>query len=280
MICLTGDIHHSSLGTGNQEHCDISEIQVAQRYVNMLEEADVKATFFVSGKCFAEEWQDMKPICEHELVELGGHTWDCFEPELWHRVCNKLLGSYNGPAWYQRRDMIRTADIIKQKTGVDIRLWRNHMYMHGPNTERLLAEQGFDLCSDGVRRDASGPEWHPDGILDFPINVIPDHEHLYHAERTPEWVETWVKRYNWSDDYGPASYYVEEWTDIVLDCLLKNEERGAVSNMIIHPITLYLCDEFKSFQRILDFLASHETVHMGKVADAAKAGSHASREVH
>ena len=28
-ICLTGDLHHMSLGTGNQLHCDITEIQTA-----------------------------------------------------------------------------------------------------------------------------------------------------------------------------------------------------------------------------------------------------------
>ena len=39
MICLTGDIHHMSLRTGNQAHCDITEAQVAQRYLKMLEEA-------------------------------------------------------------------------------------------------------------------------------------------------------------------------------------------------------------------------------------------------
>ncbi|RMH62055.1 MAG: hypothetical protein D6678_01955 [Zetaproteobacteria bacterium] len=272
MICLTGDIHHASLNTGNQQHCDISEIQVAQRYLRMLEEANVKVTFFVSGKCFVEEWEDIRPICEHPLVELGGHTWDCFEHELWHRVCNKLLRSYNGPAWYQRRDIRRTRDIIERKTGKRIRLWRNHMYMHGPHTNRLLAEEGFVLCSDGVKRDAMGPVWHQDGLYEFPLNVIPDHEHLYHAERTPEWVEWWIKRYNWSDDFGPQSYYVEEWTEIVLDCLKRNEERGAISNMIIHPITLYLCDRFKSFQRILEFLASHETIHLSEALPAEAHG--------
>ncbi len=34
--------------------------------------------------------------------------------------------------------------------------------------------------------------------------------HLIHAERTPEWIDWWVKRYRWSDDFGPQSYYVDE----------------------------------------------------------------------
>ena len=265
MICLSGDLHHMSLKTGNQAHCDITELQVAQRYLAMLEEAGVKVTFFISGKCFAEEWEDTKPFCERPLVEVAGHNFDCFEKELWHRVWKKVNGSYNGPAWYQKRDAEKTIRIIKEKTGETIQSWRNHMYMHGPFTEAVLAGAGIKICSDGVVKDSNGPTRHPAGILNFPLNVMPDHEHLYHAERTQEWVEQWVKRYNWSDDYGPESYHVEEWTDRVIDELQQHENDGVVSNMIIHPITLYLCDKLKSFERILEFLANHQTVHMAEV---------------
>lgn len=166
--------------------------------------------------------------------------------------------------------------MIERATGRPVRLWRNHMYMHGPHTEEVLAGLGVRLISDGVRQDAMGPVWHPAGVLNFPINVLPDHEHLYHAERTPEWVERWRRRHRWSDDFGSESYFVDEWTDRVLDCLRRNEERGAISNMIIHPITMYLCDGFQGFQRILEYLASRETVHLGDVLDrlttAAPAG--------
>ena len=273
MICLTGDLHHASLGTENQRHCDITEIQVARRYLDMLNEAGVKVTFFVSGRAFDEEWDDLRPLCESPLVELGGHNYSCLEPALWHRFWNKAIGSYNGPRWLQRRDVRLTQEAARRRTGRTLRLWRNHMYMHGPHTEEVLADCGVELCSDGVRRAATGPERHPSGIWNFPLNVIPDHEHLYHAERTPEWVERWVKRYSWSDDFGPESYPVEEWTDIVLDNLRANEERGAVSNMIIHPITLYLCDGFRSFRRILDVLSSRPTLHLSEVIPAQGAAA-------
>ena len=257
-----------SLGTGNQARCDISEMQVAQRYLAMLDEAGV--TFFISGKCFEEEWADTRPICESERVEVAGHGYDCFSNELWHRIWNKALGSYNGPAWFQRRDARKTIDIIRAKSGQTIQSWRNHMYMHGPYTERVLRDCGIGICSDGVKKDSDGPIWHSEGIFNLPLNVMPDHEHLYHAERTPEWVANWTKRYNWSDDFGATSYYVEEWTDIVLDQLRTHAETGVLSNMIIHPITLYLCDKLKSFERILAFLESQETVHMRDVLAQAE----------
>jgi len=262
MICLTGDLHHNSLGTGNQHHCDITEIQVAQRYLDMLKEAQVKVTFFVSGKSFLEEAPDLRSIYESELVEIGGHNWDCFEHTLFHRACNKILGSYNGPAWYQYQDVKRTQDIIRKHTGRTITAWRNHMYMHGPHTEHVLAKAGIKVCSDGVKKISRGPVWDSAGLYNMQLNVIPDHEHLFHAERTPEWVDNWVKRYHWSDDFGPKSYYVEEWTDLVLEQLRQNEANDTISTMIIHPITLYLCDRFKSFERILDALSRAETIHV------------------
>ena len=49
MICLTGDLHHMSLGTGNQKHADDTEIRIARRFLSMLEEAEVNVTFFVSS---------------------------------------------------------------------------------------------------------------------------------------------------------------------------------------------------------------------------------------
>lgn len=277
MICLTGDLHHASLNTGNQQHCEITELQVAQRYLRMLEEANVRVTFFVSGKCFAEEWSDTRVICDSPNVEIGGHNYDCFECQLLHRISKKLTGSYNGPAWYQRRDARRTIDIIRQRTGRTIRCWRNHMYMHGPYTERALAACGIQVCSDHVRRSASGMERHPAGIYNFPINILPDHEHLYHAERTPEWVDWWIKRYNWTDDFGPQSYYVDEWTELVREGLRWNEEHGVVSNLIIHPITLYLCDRFRSFEKILEFIADHQSAHVSDIYQAESGAGEALR---
>lgn len=264
-ICLTGDLHHASLKTGNQAHADRTEIDIAATYTERLREAGVKVTYFVSGRAMDEEWPSLEPICASPNVELGGHNYSCFTPELAHRVYKKLTGSYNGPAFVQRRDCLRTIDAIERRTGRRIRAFRNHMYMHGPGTEAVLASCGIKVCSDGVRAASRGLEWHQDGLFNLPLNVIPDHEHLYHAERTREWVDAWLQRYGFKDDFGSQSYEVEEWTDLVISQLHANAERGAVSTMIIHPITLYLCDRFRSFERILDVLARAETLFVSEV---------------
>ncbi|MDY6915377.1 MAG: polysaccharide deacetylase family protein [Candidatus Cloacimonadota bacterium] len=265
MICLTGDLHHMGLKTGNQAHAEKSEIKIAQEYLAMLEEAEVNVTFFVTGKAFKDEWEDLKPICDSKYTEIGGHNYYAFKPEIWHRFWNKLIKNYNGPHWYQKWEVAKTIRIIQEKTGRKIKIWRNHMYMHGPKTEKVLAELGIRICSDGVQKNSNGLQKHSSGIYNFPLNIIPDHEHIYHAERTPKWVQKWQKRYNWSDDFGPDSFYIKDWTEIVLSNLEENEKNGVISNIIIHPITMYLSDEFKSFQKILGFLKKRKTVFMSNL---------------
>jgi hypothetical protein len=270
MIVLTGDLHHQSLQTGNQQHCDISEIEVANRFLELLHERSIRVTFFVSGKSVVNQWDELATIANSSLVELGGHNWSCFTPVLPHRISNKLLGSYNGPAWVQRLDAERTIRAIQAKTGRRIRAWRNHMYMHGPFTEQALKAAGIEVCCDGTQRDGDGPTRHDTGIYNWPINVIPDHEHLFHAERTREWVTTWQRRYNWSDDWGPESYDVSDWIDLVLADLRRNESRGAPSQLIIHPITMYLCDRFEGIKRVLDVIAESETLQVSEALHRLK----------
>ena len=87
MICLSGDLHHMSLNTGNQQHSNMTELQVARRYLDMLNAANVKVTYFISGKCFIEEWDEhLQYIADHPLVEVAGHNFSCFTPEWWHRI--------------------------------------------------------------------------------------------------------------------------------------------------------------------------------------------------
>ena len=258
MIYLTSDIHHAALQTGNQKHCSISEIETATIMSKLIFERNIKATYFISGQSFVDEWNELKKFCLHPNIALGGHNYNCFKPDLFHRISKKLFQSYNGPKFYQKNDTLKTIAEIEQKTQKKISLWRNHMYMHGQYTDSVLPECGITICSDGVKKNSNGPLEFTPGYFHFPINIIPDHEHLIHAERTPEWISHWQKRYNWSDDFGPESYYIEEWTEIVIGQLKENEKNNIISNMIIHPITMYLCDEFKSLIKILDFIAEHE----------------------
>ena len=74
-----------------------------------------------------------------------------------------------------------------------------------------------------------------------------------------------AKRYNWSDDFGSESYYIEEWSDLVIEQIRENEKNNRLSNLIIHPITMYLCDEFKSFEKILNEIQKYEVVNFSDI---------------
>jgi peptidoglycan/xylan/chitin deacetylase (PgdA/CDA1 family) len=259
VICLTLDVHHQSLRTANQEHSDLTEAETTVRVLERLEARGIRATFLVTGRALDDEADALAPLAGHPLVEVGGHTYEGFAPALLHRVSAKLCGSYNGPAWYQRRDIQRTVEAVERFAGAPCRSWRNHMYMHGPYTETLLAEAGVRVCSDGVRAGPARPTRHPSGVWNLPLNVIPDHEHLLHAERDPSWVRRWLTRRAWRDDFGSASYYVGAWADLVLEQLEDHLARGRDAVMLVHPITMYLCDNFRALDRILDLVALHPT---------------------
>jgi len=270
MICLTADLHHMSLKTGNQEHSDKTEMSLAGEFVKMMESRDIKGSFFITGRSFEEEWDEVKPIVDSPNIEIGGHNYEAFQPEFFHRVWKKVANNYNGPYAYQYYDTKKTIDIIYAKTGKRINIWRNHMYMHGPNTEKVLSSLGINICSDGVEKENFSLQKDVTGIYNLPINIIPDHEHIIHAERTPEWIEAWQKRYNWSDDFGSDSYYIDEWADMVIAQLKENEKEGKLSVMIIHPITMYLADKFQSVTRILDYIKTRETIFMGDLVQQEK----------
>jgi len=62
VICLTGDVHHSSLGTNDQRYlCGDTEVRIAARYVRLAEAHGLKLTLYVTGKTFVEEWPDFQP---------------------------------------------------------------------------------------------------------------------------------------------------------------------------------------------------------------------------
>ena len=268
MIYITSDIHHQSLNTENQKHSDKTEMECAYDFFKILEKLNMNATYFISGKSFKEDWSsNLEEISYSRNIELGGHNYDCFEKEFYHRVCNKLLKSYNGTYSFQMNDCMKTKEAIFEKTNKEISSWRNHMYMHGKYTNEVLEKCGIKTCSDGVKKGSLSPDYRTKRYMNLPINIIPDHEHIYHAERTPEYVEKWIKRYNWKDDFGSKSYDIKDWGRIFLSQILENERKVQDSLLIIHPITMYLADNYKTITEVLLRLKDFEfsTINQYKI---------------
>lgn len=268
MIYLTCDIHHQSLGTGNQHYSDRSEMDCAGDFLHLLEKYNLDATYFISGLCFKEDWgTSLEKIVASEKIEIGGHNLDCFKNEFYHRVCNKLFDSYNGHKIYQKRDCELTKEVIHKYTGHDTQLWRNHMYMHGKNTDEILRRCGIRICSDGVVKGRLKANRSKGEYINLPINIIPDHEHIYHAERTVAAVEKWIKRYKWSDDFGEKSYSIENWGELLLNQVLEKERNEEDSLLIIHPITMYLADGYKFVEKLLSKIQKFNVKKLGSYND-------------
>ncbi len=267
MICLTGDIHHQGLNTGNQQASDRSEVDLALEAMHMALDRDVRLTYFLTGRLVEASPGACRQMAARSEVEIGGHNYYCYEPKLAHRLWNKLTGEYAGPRWLQALDTQMTVRRIESDLGRSVHSWRNHMYMHGAHIESVLADAGITIYSDGVDKSCGAPRKRPSGLWEMPINVIPDHEHLYHAERTPKWVAAWVQRYGWSDDFGSQSYFVDAWARLVIRQVAENEARGRNSMIIIHPITMYLCDGFAAYRNILSALSKYESVTISELLE-------------
>lgn len=263
MICLTGDVHHSSLMINDQKHIGdpaLTEIRVAQRYVRLLEKHGVNATLYICGRCFTEEWDDLAPVVSSPRVEVGGHMFNARFPRECFDAYGEQTGLWNGPRWYQDWDIRRNVEVAREKLGRQIVAWRGHSYKVDRNTYELMAAHGLKLTSDGIERDNLWPKRIESGIISHPINVIPDHDHLYHAHRTRDYVERINAAGYGADAFGAVSYTIEEWGHLVLRQAAAIDDQGGIATVLCHPLCMWLADRFKTFERLLESFVGRRTI--------------------
>jgi len=275
MICLTGDIHHASLGTNEQRYINNprdSEVRISARYLDLVENFKVKVTFYVTGKTLADEWQDFKEISASELVELGGHTYSGIPlgafSKLAYRIRGRTPPSHSptyGSRRNQRTDIRKMIDIAGKRTGKDIVSWRSHGYVHDSNTYSILAEMGIKMISDEISNTRLFPFRTSEGLISHPINVMPDHDHIYHAHRDREFVEKAGRNGYGADAFSSDSYTVEEWGDIVEKQVVEIEKRNGLATVLMHPICMYLADGFKTAARLLKVFSGYKTIRAKEI---------------
>lgn len=258
MICLTGDIHHSSLDSPEQELSDFSEVEVTYNYLKICEHYNIKATLFITGKAFIDDWQDLKGIMNFKNVEIGGHTFRALRPRLLHDYFKFFCGSYYGPYLYQWFDIKKTLSIIEKRTNQRIKCWRTHAYSSDKTTRKLLSNFGINVLTDDVNKHLYHPEPIHTNLISFPINVLPDHEHIYHADRTVPHVEAEINN-GWKDSFTEKSFFIDEWFEIVVDQIQEIERHGGIATMLVHPICMYQADKFKTFEKLCRFLNSYRS---------------------
>ena len=270
MICLTGDVHHWSLQHNDQKYIadpGVTEIQVAQRYVTLLEKYGVKITFYTTGKCFTEEWENLKPIAMHPLVEIGGHGHRARQPRPLFDWYGRWTGNWNGPRWYQDWDIRTNQRVSEERIGKRFVAWRAHSYKVDPNTYPLLAKHGVRLVSDEVCADVPWPEKISNGLISHPMNVMPDHEHIYHSHRTKAYVEHAKKTGYGTDAFGSDSYPIDEWGRLVLGQVEAIENRGGITTILAHPLCMYNSDRFKTLEMLLEYFATTKTLFAREIPD-------------
>lgn len=133
-VCLTGDVHHMSLETRDQEYMDRTEVEAAIEYAEVAAEYDVPVTLFVTGKAAEEEPERVKRLAVMENVEIGGHNYWAFDT-LIHKGWRGVTGSWNGPRPFQRWEIRKTIETFEE-LGIEITSWRDHAYRHDRHTRR------------------------------------------------------------------------------------------------------------------------------------------------
>ena len=260
MICLTGDVHHMSLNSRDQEYLRTTELDSALSYLEIAQRNSLKVTFFFTGRLGLEEGARFAQLKRFDNLEIGGHTFSAFRPRWFYAVSRRLLGLSNGPYFWQRRDIARTLAVLEACVEQRVVSWRDHAYHHDRHTMALLSEQGVRWVSDEVDMSAREPRYHPSGLISVPINVLPDHDYVYHGWLTPERVRT---------QQQPGThhrfYSVETWEEKVKEQVEQIVSDGGLATLLIHPACMEIVDGFRRFEALCEFLASFESVCMRDV---------------
>lgn len=253
MIILTGDVHQrfSPSSHGVRE----SELRLAREYVKIAKSYHLKTTLFLTGRSVLESPGVAQSLARDSQVELGGHTFSAFRPKLLHKSFKLFGASHYGPTWYQKMDIQKTLAVFERVLGQRPRAWRTHAYLSDEGTYQLLAAAGFKWVSDKICR-ACQPYQLIKGLKMVPINVLPDHEHLYHGKRTPRRVAA----SNWPGDaFGRNSYPAQEWLARVCRQVQDINNQGGIVTLEVHPICMFSLDKFATFRRLCRFLSQFKS---------------------
>lgn len=263
-VCITGDVHHMSLDTRDQEYLDRTELEVALEYASVADRYDVPVTLFCTGKCGAEEPERVRRLTAMDHVEVGGHNYYAFDTpvhKVWRaveKVTNGLVGSWNGPRLFQTWEIMKTVTTL-EAVGAEVQSWRDHAYRHDERTPWLLSDQGITHFSDAVgprqqvRREA--------GLCIVPVNTPPDHEHVYHAFRTPEFVAD----SGFEGPFGRESVTIDAWVDWTLDTAEDLLTDSGVATVLAHPACMDLADDLDGFERLCREVSDHELVQVSEI---------------
>ncbi|HEC91812.1 MAG TPA: hypothetical protein ENI51_02285 [Candidatus Atribacteria bacterium] len=261
MICLTGDVHHYTVDTPELRFLSSTLSEATLTYVDIAMHYNIKLTLFFTGKSIEEDYNSYKNLFNEENIEIGGHTYNMLRKTWVEKIMAKLFNSRYGSFFYQKKDIHKTINVIKQATNKDVYAWRTHSYKSDWITYRILKNTSVKIVSDEKSNNKILPEKLKNGLVSFPINVMPDHEHLYHGERTI----THVANLKWDGDaFGRQSFTADEWLLIVRKQIDKILRCGGVATLLVHPQCMDVVDRFKTFKKLCEFISKFNSVTLSE----------------
>jgi len=240
-----------SMETRDQEYLECTEVEAAIEYAEIAAEYDIPVTLFCTGKCIEEEPNRMARLAVMNNVELGGHNYWGFTTPVhkgWRaleKVTGGRIGSWMGPRWFQSYEVRKTISAFAE-LGADIQCWRDHAYRHDRYTTGLLSQYGITHFSDAI--EPGGAVREADGLTIVPINTPPDHEHVYHAFRTEEFVAD----SEFQGPFGSESVQIDEWLAWVRDSIERRREDDQPATVLAHPACMRLADNFEAFAKLCE----------------------------
>jgi hypothetical protein len=263
MICLTGDVHHLSMKGADQPFLKLSEVDAAQQYIEIAEGYGIKTTLFLTGKSVFEERESVANLINRPGLEIGGHTYSAFRPKLFYKIYRRMFGLKNGPCFVQRHDIQKTVKIFLDCYDLQLKSWRNHAYRNDKNTYPLLLQNGIRFVSDLASPDIKRP-FIKKKLIHVPINILPDHDFLYHGDRIPgSFDESLLLKTN----FNMTAMTGEQWLRKVKEQVAYVTNLKGVATLLVHPACMEILDGFKIFKKLCEFLSDFQSVTMSETKD-------------
>jgi hypothetical protein len=242
MIFLTGDVHDMGPGMKDQMRLShgLTEVKLCQTYLEYANAHNIRPTLFFTGRAVETEANVVRTLAHRYRFEVGGHTYSISGHRVARGLSRRFLGLANGPYWLQQRDMSRTLCCLRDCLRETVTAWRNHAYRTDRNTYRIAASLGIRQISNTVT-GLEGRARVIDGILEVPINTLPDHESLGHGE------------------HERVCRSSEEWVDRVLQQIEYHQGRGMPSVILAHPLCMFIEDNFAAFKRLCAAIGTMKT---------------------
>lgn len=245
MIFLTGDVHeiaphvldHKRLPSG------WTEVRICEAYLEIANRHSICPTLFFTGLAVKREGKYIRMLAGRYQFEAGGHGFSISGHRILLSLSRRLLNLANGPYFLQKRDMSATIHCIQDQLGMRLTCWRNHAYRMDRNTYRIAAELGVRQVSNRVT-GMEGTIREADGILEVPINTLPDHESLGHG------------------CHKPVCSSAQDWVDQVLRQVEYQQAQGLPSIILAHPLCMFIEDRLAAFERLCAAIGTKQTAPM------------------